>query len=515
MAKNDNFSHLINVFHGRLLPEEDCLLAGYSALINAYCLSVPIPEILAAISKKHKKYQTDKWMMFTPRHSPKSTLYGHLVFALKYEGVNLSVLKALFTKIDKNEIVDFVQLEPTSGYSRRIWFLYEWLQEEELPLPDATQGNIIDVLDAKIQYPGPGRSSSRHRINNNLPGVPTFCPIIRKTEKIENLIQLNLCEKATNVLGSMHPDILLRAAAFMMLKDSKASFAIEQEIPQQARAERWGQAIGQAGNQELSHDEFIRLQQIIISDFRFTHLGYRNQGGFVGEHERSTGYPIPDHISARWQDLILLMEGVIATNELLKESNMDPVLAAAVIAFGFVFIHPLEDGNGRMHRYLIHHVLAEKKFTPPNFVFPISSVILNRIKEYRETLESFSKPRLPLIQWRPTEKGNVEVLNNTIDLYRYFDATKQAEFLYDCTKETIEKTLPEEVQYLKKYDEMKNFIRNYIDMPDRLIDLLIRFLRQENGMLSKRAKRKEFQALTSNEIKILEEKYSEIFHSQE
>ncbi|HIP51694.1 MAG TPA: hypothetical protein EYG94_06355 [Campylobacterales bacterium] len=31
-----------------------------------------------------------------------------------------------------------------------------------------------------------------------------------------------------------------------------------------------------------------------------------------------------------------------------------------MIAFSFVYIHPLEDGNGRIHRYLIHHVLAER-----------------------------------------------------------------------------------------------------------------------------------------------------------
>lgn len=40
------------------------------------------------------------------------------------------------------------------------------------------------------------------------------------------------------------------------------------------------------------------------------------------------------------------------------KSIYDPVLAAG-IAFGFVFIHPFEGGNGRIHRYLIHHVLAK------------------------------------------------------------------------------------------------------------------------------------------------------------
>jgi Fic family protein len=387
----------------------------------------------------------------------------------------------------------------------------EWLLDKQLNIPDSGRANTVDVLDASLQYPGPARLSKRHFVRNNLPGFLTFCPIIRKTEKLEQFILMNLRERSRMVLGDVHPDVLLRAAAFMLLKDSKASFAIEGETPLQTRAERWGQAISQAGIHPLSYEELIRLQEIIISDFRFTHYGYRNEGGFVGEHDRATGLPIPDHISARCIDLYVLMDGLIATNELLKNSAMDPILAATIIGFGFVFIHPFEDGNGRIHRYLIHHVLAEMKFASQDIVFPISSVILEKLSDYRKVLESFSRPRLALTEWRPTEKGNVEVLNETIDLFRYFDATKQAEFLYQCIQETIEETLPEEVSYLKKYDEMKLFINQFLDMPNRLVDLLIQFLHQEQGILSKRARRKEFNALTEHEISILEEKYADIF----
>jgi hypothetical protein len=507
----NHFSHVVSVFHNQRPPEREVLLAGYSGLIKSYDLQAPTPDVLSAISHKHKKYQQNDWMMFTPRHAPDDSLYSHLTFALKYEGINLSVLNELFNVIPPEEIIDIVKLEPTGSYSRRIWFLYEWLQRTKLNLPDATKGNVVDALDPSIQYPGPPRPSKRHRVRNNLPGVPEFCPIVRKTPTLTQFIEANLSKRAQFILGSIHPDILQRAAAFMLLKDSKASYAIEGESPPQTRAERWGSAIGQAGKHELSHDEFLRLQEIIISDFRFTHYGYRNEGGFIGEHERSTGLPIPDHLSARPQDLFSLMNGLIETHLLLKENDFDPIIAASIIAFGFVFIHPLEDGNGRLHRYLIHHVLAEKKFVSANIVFPVSSVILDHIVEYRETLESYSRPRLRLIKWRPTEKGNVEILNETINLYRYFDATKQVEFLYRCIQETIEKTLPEEVDYLKKHDAMKNFIKNYIDMPDRLIDLLIIFLTQENGILSKRARRKEFNSLTETEISVLEKKYAEIF----
>jgi hypothetical protein len=111
----------------------------------------------------------------------------------------------------------------------------------------------------------------------------------------------------------------------------------------------------------------------------------------------------------------------------------------------------------------------------------------------------------------PTPDGNVEVLNETIDLYRYFDATKQAEFFYECVEETILKTLPEEVQYLECHDKMRSFIQERFDMPDKQMENLIGFLRQNSGKLSKRTLNREFEALTDEEVRLLENKYQEVF----
>ena len=87
-------------------------------------------------------------------------------------------------------------------------------------------------------------------------------------------------------------------------------------------------------------------------------------------------------------------------------------------------------------------------------------------------------------------------MNETIDLYRYFDATRQAEFLYECVQQTVEKTLPEEVAYLERHDRMKSFIAGHFDMPEKLTENLIAFLRQGGGKLSKRLACKEFSRLT-------------------
>ena len=48
-------------------------------------------------------------------------------------------------------------------------------------------------------------------------------------------------------------------------------------------------------------------------------------------------------------------------------------------------------------------------------------------------------------------------------------------------------------------------------MPDRLSDLLCRFLRQNRGTLSRRGRTREFAALTGAEIVRIESLYREVF----
>ncbi|HUX93772.1 MAG TPA: hypothetical protein VMV36_08185 [Ignavibacteriaceae bacterium] len=84
------------------------------------------------------------------------------------------------------------------------------------------------------------------------------------------------------------------------------------------------------------------------------------------------------------------------------------------------------------------------------------------------------------------------MLNQTIDYYKYFDATLLSEFLYDCVDYTIKKIIPDEVSYLQKYDAMKVWLDDLYQMPDKTVALLIRFLELNNGTLSKRAREKEF-----------------------
>ncbi len=505
------FSWSVTVFREQSLPVT-ATPAGYAALIDAFDLNVPLPRTLSATGERHRTLVKDGWRIYSPSYAPPPRLDGHLTFALKHEGVDLAVLKRLFAASGPSPIEAIVRAAPTGAYARRIWFLYEWLTGRRLGLPNADRGAYPLVVDPKRQFVAGAVNSSRHRVKNNLPGTPGFCPLVFRTERLDRFLALDLQSRAHAAAAAVPRDLLARAAAFLLLDDSRASYAIEGERPPQARIQRWGHAIGQAGKQPLDVAELCRLQRIVIGDDRFVPLGLRNEGGFVGERDRETRQPIPSHVSAKPEDLQQLVDGLIAFDRQAAR-EFDPVLAAAILAFGFVYIHPFEDGNGRVHRYLVHHVLAERGFNPPGVTFPVSSAILHRIREYRSTLEDYSRRLLPVVDWQPTADGNVRVLNDTADFYRFFDATPHAEFLYGCVQRTIEHDLPNEAEFLGRYDAFRTGVNRIVDMPDRVSDLLFRFLRLNNGTLSRRARTKEFAALTQDEIGRIEALYREAFET--
>ena len=507
VRKSHRFSGPVTVFHERRLPEQ-ATPAGYAALIDAYRLQVPVPLTLCAIATRHKTLEQHGWRLLTPRHAPAATLEGHLTFALKYEGLDLLVLKRLFLATGAAPIEALVRAKPTGSYARRVWFLYEWLTAKRLKIADLRKLSYVNAVDPKQQWTGTVEDFPRHRVRNNLPGTAQFCPLVFRTPALEDFIALDLADRAKKIAADVPADLLARAAAFLLLRDSRASYVIEGEDPPRDRVQRWGRAIGRAGREPIDLDELLRLQQIVIGDDRFVDLGLRRTGGFVGEHDRDSRAPIPEHISARAVDLPSLIDGMIALDR-DKALPLDPVIAAAILAFGFVFIHPFEDGNGRIHRYLIHHVLAARGFNPPGIVFPISATILDRIEEYRRVLQGYSERLLPFIKWKPTTDGNVEVLNDTADFYRYFDATVQAEFLYGCVRKTVEEDLPQEAGYLRRYDAFRARVEAIVDMSSRTLDLLFRMLRQNKGRLSKRARETEFAKLTADEAHRIERAFDE------
>lgn len=480
---------------------EGARIAGWAAIIQNLGIQAPLRRF-ACISEKYvsgTRRTEGNWEIFDKRYKSGDSLADHLNFAFRHEMIDLLVLKRSFDLFPEKELTDFIKATPTGAVARRAWFFFETLTGRTLSLKDSEPVTAVDALEPEKYFCVKGKISQRHRVRDNLLGTGKFCPVIRRTAKLEELINLNLAQRAQKTIGEIGAHVIARAASFMLLADSKASFEIEGERPPQNKLERWGRAVLEAGQRPLNQTEIYRLHRTVIGDDRFTEIGYRTKSVFLGARD-SNHEPVPEFIGARQEDLPDLMLNFNECNNRLRRSEVDTVLQAAAIAFGFVYIHPLQDGNGRLHRCLIHHVLAERKFSPPGMVFPVSSVMADEIEKYRETLQSHSGPLMDFIDWRPTDDHNVEITNETADLYKFYDCTENAEFLYECVRRTIEKDLPREIDYLKRHDTAMRQIMEYVEMPDKIAQDIVMHIRSNNGSLSLKRRRNEFSKLSEDEV---------------
>lgn len=443
--------------------------------------------------------------IYPKRYWPGEKIGDHLEFALKYDGVNLGLLTRIFENISQSDLTEYIKSKPNGKYARRIWFFYEFLLENRLPVDDLRSGNYVDALDAKMYYGlQNGEKSSRHRIVNNLLGPNSFCPVVRRTEKLTKMDTSDLRTSCEHIVTAYSPELLRRALIYLYKKETKSSFEIEHINPNASRIQRFVTSLELAETEDFCEKEkLIELQNRIV-DPRFKDSDYRVSQNYVGQ---TVAYQkeIIHFICPKPEDLQSLMEGLIDSHKRMKAGNVPPFIHAAIIAYGFVFLHPFEDGNGRIHRFLIHNILSIQQVVPRGLMFPVSAVMLKNPADYDASLEAFSRPLLQLIDYRLDEMGQMTVENDTACWYQHMDLTVQSEALYDFVTKTIEEELVEELSFLANYDKTKKAIQEIIDMPDRLIDLFIQLCLQNNGSLSARKKNTHFDFLTDKELSAMEQ----------
>jgi len=441
---------------------------------------------------------------FPARYEVDNTWQEHLGFALKYEGVNLEVMKALFQKLTPQDIIDFIKTKRTSVYMRKIWFFYEFLLQTELPLAPLSSGNYVFALSPDDYFTLDTAHSirvKRQRIVNNLPGNAEFCPIVKLTKRLKSFQAMNFHEQVTKTIGAYPSELIYRASQFLYLKETKSSYAIERLSPDQMRISKFIGILQQAGKNNIENKESLVQLQNIIVDERYAANDYRKFQVYIGQ-SITPGYEVVHFIAPKPDVIVRLMSGFMEALKLLLNSEADPVITAAVIGFGFVFLHPFEDGNGRLHRYLLHHVLAKRGFSPEGLIFPVSAIMYKNQRQYDSMLESFSQKLLPFIKYQFDENGEMTVLNDTADFYRFVNFTMIAEELYSIVETTLKTELIPELDYLMALDRARKKMRNIVDMPEAKTLKFIAFVQQNNGTLPLR-RRDEFSELSDEEIKRL------------
>jgi hypothetical protein len=442
------------------------------------------------------------------------TPISHLEFALKYDDLDLAFLKEVFSSIGHQTIVDYINNKPNRKYARIIGYLYEFIIDKSIDIKVSTT-NYENILNPAKYITGDVVKISKWKINDNLLGTKEYCPIIRRTTELSELLDWNIKEAIEKLKQEYSPSIFNRASYYLYKKESKSSNEIEKENPSQDRVEKFIALLEEAGQKSfedsLSEKELVRLQNTIV-DSRYADSGFRNFQNYVGQTMRDYTQKI-HYVCPPPQFVKPLMQGIIDLGK--KNISTKTIVKAAMVSFGYVFIHPFEDGNGRIHRFLIHDILVRDRIVPNSTILPVSAQILARMNEYDAVLELFSKLIERKVNYSLSEDGEMTI-NNASEikaLYQFPDLTNHSVFLARAIQTTVNKDIPEELLFLQSYDELKKEIQNIVDMPDTKVDRMILFLHQNKGTLAIR-KRKFFKELSDNEIEQMEMSYNQIFNNK-
>jgi Fic family protein len=327
--------------------------------------------------------------------------------------------------------------------------------------------------------------------------------MIRRTDLLNRYLSEDFTSKANKVLSDYPADLLARAIQYLYTKETKSSYAIEKEVPDSKKSERFVQILKNAGAKDyLEKNQLTSLQNEIV-DPRFIDKDYRQSQNYIGETLLDFSQKV-HYISPKPNDVPQLMDFLKELRDRGIVSNSHPYALAVAVSYLFVFIHPFEDGNGRIHRFLLHDILNRFSFTPKGFIFPISATLLRQKEKYDHMLESVSEPLMSLINYDLDEDGQLTVREETAHLYRYVDLTVVLESMFEILTETIEKDLAEELAYLANFDINMEKLKAVVDMPNKQLNLFIRLCLQNGGKLSAGKRKSMFPELTDSEILALE-----------
>ncbi|MFZ2781348.1 MAG: Fic family protein [Rectinemataceae bacterium] len=482
---------------------------GYAWLINEYRLEVLGPALLSYLHERSDRRSLERdgqiESHYPRNYDPGDMWEGNLMFALKYEGINLEVLAALFPKLDPADVEAFVRASPIGKYARFVWFFYEFFLGQRLGFKDLGRGNYIPILDEEQEFSLPKASApraKRQRLIVNLLGGKEYCPRIRKTKGILEFEEADIVASVRALVASYPESLIERASRYLYAKETKSSFEIERERPDNKRTAKFVELLRRAGRTDPYEESGLTALQNVIVEERYAATGYRTSQNYVGESIGPTR-ELVHFIPPKPDALGPLMAGWTLSCRHIRSNGMEALVLATVAGFGFVFLHPFDDGNGRIHRFLIHDALISSGFTPEGMIFPVSAVMLRRMKEYDAALEAYSTLCMEHLHYVLDEKGAMTVEGETSSFYRYPDLTRQAEALASFIRETAQTEFSAELEYLTLFDKASESVRSILDMPDRKLELFVRLCIQGTGKLSA-SKRGLFSELNDAELASLE-----------
>ncbi len=433
-------------------------------------------------------------LLAVPRHvapADGAPLLDHLLFALKHEDLNLALLLQGLQLVAADELLAALRVQRTGSYLRKAAFLWEKAHGRELPLPwDSTGGNYVDLFDAQAYYVGPvWERSQRLRVNFNGIGPFEFCPVVRRDEALAARGQQVLDRLRSWAGEAGNQATLDRVLSWAYLAETRDSFAIENETPSPDKARAFAQALATLREQRpLTEDYLVDLQNTVVSSPQMAGTAFRNRQNWLqrGGHGALAVRYVPPPPEA----LQPLMDGWMRMANSI-EGNVPPFVRAALVGFGFVFLHPFMDGNGRLSRLLAHHSLNLQRALPrvdgQAMLLPLSVAMKRHEADYLAALEAFSRPARQL--WDVSCLTDNEFLfdfRSTPHIYAHWDGQAAAHFVTTCAEQALTQSLIEETLYIQAYDQAFDRIDRDFDLPNRTVNLLIQWIRDNGGKLPAR-----------------------------
>jgi Fic family protein len=472
---------------------------GYSKLKTQLNLSAFDPLMPARLAPVTSITATPGALLIPAKVAPKDELpLSHLLFALKHEGINLQLLSQALRKIPAKDMLAAITESPTGAYIRIACFLWEAFNKQELKGAPTVTGVAANLFDPKKYITGPSIRNAKWRVDFNGLGSLDYCVTVERTECINSLLESNILQRANEFLSELGTTASDRAMSWAYLSETKSSFEIEHETPSATKAEAFVELLKKSHlTTQLDEEYLVALQNTAITNPLDRAVNYRHQQNWLSSPLRGaagvTYIPPPPEIVDD------LMKGLVDfANAAPKQ--IDPLIAAAVVSFGFVFIHPFMDGNGRLSRFLFHHALCQSGALKNGLLLPVSIAMKRNEDLYLAALKSFSEParkRWEVI-WIDGDEYQM-TFNSDESLYRYWNATACVEFGLEMAKQALEKDLREETEFLAKYDYIYRAIDGQYDIRGKDLNTLVLTCMEQNGKISIN-RRKKFAATVPEEI---------------
>lgn len=460
--------------------------------------------VSSRIGRTRSETTTDGWTIRTCLESARPKLPAeHLAFALRHEGVHLEFLARLFAKMPAAVLEEWINREPSGQYARRVGFLFEWLTGKDLDFPGVTVGNYVSALPEEEYFTRSSpANSSRWRVRDNLPGTRTYCPTVRRTPKVRAIEAFDCRSTLDELETEFGADILLRSAVWLTIKESRASFQIESEASESDRIRRFASVMERRLGEDwdpLMDSNLASLQAEILGE-RAMRRGQRRSPVFVGESGRFG--EVVHYVAPHWDSVGGLLAGLRGFEKATR--GKASIVRAAVLSFGFVFIHPMTDGNGRISRFLVNDVLRRDLAVPAPFMLPISATITHSVANraaYDQALERYSRPLMSRfaesVGFGPTvvcEDGvqtnfRFDGYEDASPTWAFPDLTSQTEYLGAVIDETLQSEMRQEASFLVDIHQTRLRVKEVIEAPDVEIDRMIRSVRENNGLVSGKLRR--------------------------